>query len=107
MEKAPQRQVPYRDQKAVIDALEAQGNLRGRNLSDELRLAVRLYLREALLAQLADPVGRAEAAADGHDVEADEKALKRDVADIKRRAFARPVSPDLRAVIDANEVPLH
>jgi hypothetical protein len=106
MEKPKKRQIPYRDHTAVVDALEQQGDLRGRTLSTELRLAVRLWLREALLAQLADPVGRAEAEAEGHDVDADEKALRKEIADIKRRAFARPIRIDLRDALEGHEVPL-
>src|SRR6266508_3458062 len=84
------KQVPYRDQPAIIEALTVQARVRGRSLSDEIRLAVRLWLREAMLAQLADPVGRAAAEAEGHDVNADEKMLRRQVKEIKTRAFVRP-----------------
>ena len=56
MSKKPEtRQFPYRDAKAVVDALEAHASIRGRSLSGELRLAVRLWLAEALLAEVLSP----------------------------------------------------
>jgi hypothetical protein len=92
-------QIPYRDKEDVLAALEAQARLRGRTISQELRLAVRLWLREAQLAQLADPVGRKEAAAQGDDVDADEKMLREQIKNLKKQAFAVPDSPRLMDVI--------
>ncbi|MEJ7568418.1 MAG: hypothetical protein WKF41_09145 [Gaiellaceae bacterium] len=83
-------QVLFRDEPGVVEALRRQAALRGRTLTDEIRLAVRIHLREQMLAQLRDPLGRAEAEAQGFDVTADEKLLKKQLADMRREAFARP-----------------
>jgi hypothetical protein len=95
------RQIPYRDDAAVIDALEQQGRLRGRTVSEELRLAVRLWLRKALLAQLNDPTGAAEAARQGYNVESDRVAIKKEIGEIERNAFKLPKSNLRDALVES------
>jgi hypothetical protein len=94
----------YRDKPEVLDALDAQAHLRHRSTAQELRLAVRLWLFEAQLAQLRDPVGRAEAERQGFDVAADEKMVRERIAKLKREAFAVP-KPTLREAL-ADAVPV-
>jgi hypothetical protein len=101
MSGAAKRQIPYRDDAAVIGALEQQGRLRGRTVSEELRLAVRLWLRKAMLAQLNDPTGAAEAARQGFDVESDRVAIKKEIAEIERNAFRLPRSNLRDALVES------
>lgn len=89
-------QFPFRDREEIIEALRGQAALRGRSLTEELRLAARIHLHSHMLAQLDDPLGRAEAEAQGHDVKADAKVLKGQLADLRAKAFARPLPPRLR-----------
>ena len=92
-------QYPLRDTPEIIETMRKQAHLHGRSLAAELRLAARLWLRECLLAQLADPVGREEARREGHDVDAEEKLLKAELREFKAQAFAVPEGPRLREVV--------
>jgi hypothetical protein len=84
------RQIPFRDDRNVMNALEMQANLRGRSLSEEIRLAIRLWLAECLLMETRDPRMREAAVANGHDPAADEKQVRRQIERMKREALAVP-----------------
>jgi len=93
-------QLPYRDSPTTIRALRAQAHLRQRTASEQLRLAVAIHLREALLWQQDDPDGRAEAEAEGHDVDAEREVLIEQLAELRQQAFTIP-EDDLRGLLTA------
>ncbi len=95
----PLKQSGYRDTEEVLAAMRAQAAQRGRSMNDEIRLASRAWLRQALLAQLADPTGRAEAEAAGHDVDADEAATRAGLDEMYEKAFEIPDGTELREVV--------
>ena len=85
----PQAQTLWRGSKRDLDALRAYGGLYGRSLAEELRLAVRVHLRNHALGWAASERGEAEIRANG-----DEPAkVRREVQDGLGRICAVAYSP--------------
>jgi hypothetical protein len=101
-----QKQFPYRDDPLIVEALVHHARLRGRTCSEELRLAVRLWLCESELAALSTEEGRREIASQGHDLAEYEQAVRDEIEEM-RGWFAVPDRPNFREVVVSNGNRLH
>lgn len=85
--------VPVRLADEEIAALKGWSQVYGRNVSSEIRLAVRLLLRMHMLDHLETPEGRADVKQQGLDPRSEKAWLQEDLKRLTEEAFTRP-SPE-------------
>jgi hypothetical protein len=85
--------VPVRLLPSEVEILRMWARMHGRDVSKEVRLAIRLLLLGHMLAHLQTPEGREEAKREGHDPAAEIKFVKKELAKLTREAYTRPAPP--------------
>jgi uncharacterized protein YgbK (DUF1537 family) len=84
------RQIAFYLLHAHADALDVLAPAHGRTRSEEACLAIEIHLVNHALSMLVTPEGRAQVEAEGHDADADRKALKERLAQLCAVAYAAP-----------------
>jgi len=85
--------VPVRMKDEEIAALTGWARLHSRNVSSEIRLAVRVLLRMHMLHHLETPEGRADVKQQGLDPRTEKAWLQEDLKRLTEEAFA-PAAPE-------------
>jgi hypothetical protein len=90
-------QFPLRLPVEELDALKGWAAARGRTLTDELRFAVRLYLRELAPTHLDTPEGEENVKEQGLDIAEERRWLKESLKDVRKEAFKPYANPNHRS----------
>ncbi len=96
MARIPMRVMPVRLPVEEVEAIKGWANIYGRDFSKEVRLAVRLHLRELMLAHLAHEEGREDVRAQGFDPEAEAEMMTASLEQLRAEAYgprARTFTP--------------
>lgn len=93
----PMKVVPARLPADEAAALAGWATLRGSNPSEEIRLAVRLHLRELMLAHVLHDDGREDVRRQGLDPDSEAEWLAASLAELRAQAYpAVPPTPSRR-----------